>query len=144
MFQNICIILSVFLFFPNMIFLPHIFPQDAAGGNITIISNPFARSLPDNPMFGPMSHAPHLPRWGAARGPFIYTGQQTPTIGGYHSTEVGGGVFNQDRVGWQTGQSWNQRAYWVRVPQQNELFHPPGGFWPTLRSGLVSTLVSPV
>lgn len=45
-------------------------PVDAAQGHIIIISKPFARSLPANPIFGLMSHAPHLPSCGAALGPF--------------------------------------------------------------------------
>lgn len=50
-------------------------PVDPAQGQVITISKPFARSLPANPVFGLMSHAPHLPRCRAARGPFTHTSQ---------------------------------------------------------------------
>lgn len=65
--------LVFYLFFSSSFVTQAIFsslPVDAAHGHIIIISKPFAISLPANPMFGLMSHAPHLPRWGAALGPF--------------------------------------------------------------------------
>ena len=53
-------------------------PVDPTQGHIITISKPFARSLPANPMFGLMSHAPHLPRCRTARGPFTNTGHGPP------------------------------------------------------------------
>lgn len=48
---------SLLLFCHNTSFTS--LPVDRAQGQIIIISKPFARSLPANPMFGLMSHAPH-------------------------------------------------------------------------------------
>lgn len=52
--------------------------MDPAEWQIITISKPFARSLPANPVFGLMSHAPHLPRREAAWGPFSNTGRGSP------------------------------------------------------------------
>lgn len=50
-------------------------PVDPAQGQVITISKPFARSLPANPVFGLMSHAPHLPRCRPAWDPFTNTSQ---------------------------------------------------------------------
>ncbi len=50
----------------------------SAQEKILIISKPFVKSLSANPMFGRMSHPPHLPQCAAARGPFTNTGQGPP------------------------------------------------------------------
>lgn len=171
MVQIICIIL--FLSFSNLIVLPTSFLPDMAGRKITIISNPFARSLPANPTFGLMSHAPHSPRWGASRGPFIYTGQQTPTIGGYYTRGWGWGVplVLRETTNWPKLKSQNIMSesssecfflklvhnffWWFQSKTENMdgseshnwgvtgLFHHPGGLPPTVQ-GLILSYFSPV
>lgn len=75
---------------PSLFFLSPC--RSIAQGQIITISKPFARSLPANPMFGLMSHAPHLPRCGAAWDPFHKHQPGTmhqPVLWGHYTTGVG-------------------------------------------------------
>lgn len=88
-------------------------------GQIIIISKPFARSLPANPMFGLMSHAPHLPWWGVAWGPFHKHWPRTTGLpcGATRPLDLGGGVFLQDKQGSRDPAEWKlkDRVWSVNV-----------------------------
>lgn len=90
-----CPLLYSTSFSPSVLYLHSyfpFFPVDPAQGQITFISKPFARSLPANPVFGLMSHAPHLPRCGQLGAlSQILAKDHRPALWGHHTSGVGVG-----------------------------------------------------